>query len=70
MRGRQQDDKGREYLYRGIASRQFQRTFVLADGIEIRSADLNNGLLSIDLVRHEPERIVRKIEIGERKAGS
>ena len=70
VRGRQQDDKGREYLYRGIASRQFQRTFVLADGIEIRSADLNNGLLSIDLVRHEPERIVRKIEIGERKAGS
>ncbi len=69
VRGRQQDDKGREYLYRGIASRQFQRTFVLADGIEIRSADLNNGLLSIDLVRHEPERIVRKIEIGERKAG-
>jgi HSP20 family molecular chaperone IbpA len=70
IRGKQQDDKGREYLYRGIASRQFQRTFVLADGIEIRSADLNNGLLSIDLVRHEPERFVRKIEIGERKAGT
>ena len=70
IRGKQQDDKGREYLYRGIASRQFQRTFVLADGIEIRSADLNNGLLSIDLVRHEPERYVRKIEIGERKAGT
>lgn len=70
IRGRQQDDKGREYLYRGIAARQFHRTFVLADGIEIRSADLSNGLLSIDLVRHEPERLVRKIEIGERKAGS
>ncbi len=69
VRGRQQDDKGREYLYRGIAARQFHRTFVLADGIEIRSADLNNGLLSIDLVRHEPERLVRKIEIGERKSG-
>ena len=70
IRGRQRDDdKGREYLYRGIAARQFQRTFVLADGIEIRSADLNNGLLSIDLVRHEPERLVRKIEIGERSAG-
>lgn len=70
IRGRQQDDKGREYLYRGIAARQFQRTFVLADGIEIRSADLNNGLLSIDLVRHEPERLVRKIEIGERTSGA
>ena len=70
VRGKQQDDKGREYLYRGIAARQFHRTFVLADGIEIRSADLNNGLLSIDLVRHEPERLVRKIEIGERKSGA
>lgn len=70
IRGKQQDDKGREYLYRGIAARQFHRTFVLADGIEIRSADLNNGLLSIDLVRHEPERLVRKIEIGERKSGA
>lgn len=70
IRGKQQEDKGREYLYRGIAARQFQRTFVLADGIEIRSADLNNGLLSIDLVRHEPERLVRKIEIGERNSGA
>lgn len=70
IRGRQQEEKGREYLYRGIAARQFQRTFVLADGIEIRSADLNNGLLSIDLVRHEPERLVRKIEIGERNSGA
>jgi HSP20 family molecular chaperone IbpA len=64
IRGRQQDDKSREYLYRGIAARQFQRTFVLADGIEVQSADLRNGLLSIDLVRHEPERLIRKIEIG------
>lgn len=70
IRGKQQEDKGREYLYRGIAARQFQRTFVLADGIEIRSADLSNGLLSIDLVRHEPERLVRKIEIGERNMGA
>ncbi|HXF55244.1 MAG TPA: Hsp20 family protein [Hyphomicrobiaceae bacterium] len=64
IRGRQEDDKTREYLYRGIAARQFQRTFVLADGIEVRSADLCNGLLSIDLVRREPERLVRTIEIG------
>jgi HSP20 family molecular chaperone IbpA len=64
VRGRQQDDKTREFLYRGIATRQFQRTFVLADGIEVRAADLSNGLLSIDLVRIEPERLVRRIDIG------
>lgn len=65
VRGKQHDDKAREFLYRGIAARQFQRTFVLADGIEVRSADLANGLLEIDLMRHEPERLVRKIDIGE-----
>lgn len=64
VRGKQQDDKGREYLYRGIAARQFSRTFVLADGIEVKAADLSNGILAIDLVRHEPERMVRRIEIG------
>lgn len=64
VRGRQQDDKTREYLYRGIAARQFQRTFVLADGIEVRAADLSNGILSIDLERLEPEKTVRRIEIG------
>ncbi len=65
IRGRQDDDKSRTYLHRGIAARQFQRTFVLADGIEVKSAALDNGLLSIDLVRPEPERIARKIEIRE-----
>lgn len=64
IRGKQREDKSRDYLYRGIAARQFQRTFVLADGIEVQSADLNNGLLSIDLTRHEPERLVKKITIG------
>ena len=64
VRGKQQDDKARDFLYRGIAARQFQRTFVLADGIEVRCADLANGLLAIDLVRHEPNRVVRRIEIG------
>ncbi len=64
VRGKQQDDQTREYIYRGIAARQFSRTFVLAEGIEVRSADLVNGLLVIDLVRHEPERLVRRIEIG------
>jgi HSP20 family molecular chaperone IbpA len=66
--GKQQEDKNRQYLYRGIAARQFRRTFVLADGIEVRSADMKNGLLSIDLVRREPDRMVRKVEIGERKS--
>jgi len=65
IRGRQQDDKTRTYLHRGIAARQFQRTFVLAEGMEVLSADLKNGLLSIDLVRPEPERVVRSIAIKE-----
>lgn len=64
VRGRQQDDREREFLYRGIATRQFTRTFVLADGIEVQSAELSNGLLAIDLVRHEPHRLVRRIEIS------
>jgi HSP20 family molecular chaperone IbpA len=67
IRGKSQDDKSREYLYRGIAARQFTRTFVLADGIEVQAADLDNGLLAIDLVRHEPERLIRKISIGSEK---
>lgn len=66
VRGKQVDDREREYLYRGIAERQFQRTFVLADGIEVKAADLRNGLLEIDLVRNEPERVVRKIDIGDK----
>ena len=65
IRGRQQDDKARLFLHRGIAARQFQRTFVLADGIDVLGADLKNGLLSIDLARPEPERIVRTISILE-----
>ena len=65
IRGRQQDDKTRQYLHRGIAARQFQRTFVLADGMEVLSADLKNGLLAIDLARPEPERAIRTISITE-----
>lgn len=64
IRGKQSDDTDRDYLHRGIAARQFQRSFVLADGIEVTSADLDNGLLSIDLSRTEPERLVKKIKIG------
>ncbi len=69
VKGKAQDDKDRDYLYRGIAARQFSKTFLLADGIEVRAADLMNGLLAIDLVRHEPERLVRKIEIASEKKG-
>jgi len=69
VRGKQEDDRDRQYLHRGIAARQFQRTFVLADGIEVRAADLENGLLTVDLVRHEPDRMIRRIEIGRQKAG-
>src|SRR5579863_9773464 len=65
IRGRQQDDKSRQYLHRGIAARQFQRTFVLADGMQVLGADLRNGLLEIDLARPEPERVVRSIAIRE-----
>jgi HSP20 family molecular chaperone IbpA len=65
IRGRQEDDKSREYLHRGIAARQFSRTFVLADGIEVTDANLADGLLCIDMVRREPERLVRKVKIGE-----
>ena len=68
VRGRQEEDKGREYLHRGIAARQFQRTFVLAEGIEVRNADLANGLLTIDLVRRLPEKLVRRIEINGQKS--
>jgi HSP20 family molecular chaperone IbpA len=67
IRGRQQDDKSRQYLHRGIAARQFQRTFVLADGMEVQKADLKNGLLSIDLARPEPARVIRTIQIAEQE---
>ncbi len=67
IRGRQQDEKSRQYLHRGIAARQFQRTFVLADGMEVIGAELQNGLLSIDLARPEPARVVRTIAISERE---
>ncbi|UUP17952.1 Hsp20 family protein [Nitratireductor thuwali] len=64
VRGRQDDGGEREYLHRGIASRQFQRVFLLADGMQVIGATLKNGLLAIDLDRPEPERLVRKINIS------
>jgi HSP20 family molecular chaperone IbpA len=63
VRGKQKDEGERVYLHRGIAARQFQRAFVLAEGIEVQNAWLDNGLLHIDLVRPQPETRVRKIEI-------
>ena len=66
IRGRQAEDRERHFLHRGIASRQFQRSFLLADGMQVLGADLINGLLSVDLVRPEPERLIRKIEIVAR----
>lgn len=66
IRGRQTDDpQGRVYLHRGIASRQFQRAFVLAEGIEVKGAWLDNGLLHIDLARPQPEVRVKTIEITD-----
>lgn len=66
IRGQQAENDDREYLHRGIAARQFQRMFVLADGMHVISAELQNGLLSVDLVRPQPERMVRKINISVR----
>ena len=66
IRGRQTDDaQGRVYLHRGIAARQFQRAFVLAEGIEVKGAWLDNGLLHIDLARPQPEVRVRTIAISK-----
>ncbi|CCE94554.1 Small heat shock protein ibpA 16 kDa heat shock protein A [Sinorhizobium fredii HH103] len=64
IRGRQVETGERDYLHRGIAARQFQRTFVLADGMRVLGAELRNGLLSVDLVRPEPVRMVKKINIS------
>ena len=63
IRGKQGDEADRVYLHRGIAARQFQRSFVLADGIEVVGAALDNGLLNIDLRRRAAEGMVRAIEI-------
>lgn len=65
VRGRQaEDDDARVFLHRGIAARQFQRTFVLADGVEAAGAQLENGLLHVDLRRAKPESVVQTIPIG------
>lgn len=63
VRGRQKDDASREYLHRGIAARQFQRNFLLADGMVVKDAILRNGMLMIAVVRPRAEKIARRIEI-------
>jgi len=67
IRGRQKDDPDRTFLHRGIAARQFQKSFVLAEGIEVTTAGIDNGLLNIDLVRPQPATLVRNIEITTAK---
>ena len=64
IRGRQSDDsEGQIFLHRGIAARQFQRTFVLADGVEVGEAIMENGLLHVDLTRAVPDTVVQTINI-------
>jgi len=63
IRGKQAEERERLYLHRGIAARQFQRSFVLAEGIEVTGASLDNGLLHIDLMRPTVEPKVRRVEI-------
>jgi HSP20 family molecular chaperone IbpA len=73
LRGRQKDEPAGNYLYRGIAARQFQKTFVLAEGMEVLGAALKDGLLSVDLTRPLTKRAARRIEVntgGKRRIAS
>lgn len=64
IRGRQADDSdGRVFLHRGIAARQFQRSFVLAEGVDVGEAQMENGLLHVDLSRQVPDRVIQTINI-------
>jgi HSP20 family molecular chaperone IbpA len=64
IRGRQTDDsEGRIFLHRGIAARQFQRSFVLAEGVDVGAATIENGLLHVDLTRQVPDKVIQTIEI-------
>ena len=66
IRGRQNEDPdARIYLHRGIAARQFQRSFVLADGVEVGDAIMENGLLHVDLTRAQPKTVVQQIKINK-----
>jgi HSP20 family molecular chaperone IbpA len=63
VRGRQKDDPDREFLHRGIAARQFQRSFLLAEGVEVQDAVLEHGMLVVSVVRPKPQRLARRIDI-------
>lgn len=70
VRGRQADDLGeRVFLHRGIAARAFQRSFVMADGVEVAGATMEHGLLHIDLRRQVPDTVVQTIRIGQKEGG-
>jgi HSP20 family molecular chaperone IbpA len=64
IRGKQREEQARDYLHRGIDARQFKRSFQLASGVEVRKAELNNGLLAIELVRPRKEKRVLKVGIA------
>jgi HSP20 family molecular chaperone IbpA len=64
IRGKQREDQAKDYLHRGIAARQFKRSFRLASGVEVRKAELNNGLLAIELIRPRQEKRVLKVGIA------
>ncbi len=71
IRGRQSEEaEGRVFLHRGIAARQFQRSFVLADGVEVAAALLENGLLHLDLMRQLPDTVITTIKINSSKSQS
>lgn len=69
IRGKQNESPDRAFLHRGIAARQFQRAFVLAEGIEVTGAELENGLLSIELARPRAETRTRTVEIASKADG-
>jgi len=64
VRGQQADDRERDFIYRGIAARRFKRSFALANGVEVRKAELHNGLLAIELERPQESQRVRTVPIG------
>ena len=64
VRGKQKDDAGRHYLHRGIAARQFQRSFLLADGVEVKGAVLEHGMLIISVIRPKAAKLSRRIDIS------
>ncbi|MFQ5533493.1 MAG: Hsp20 family protein [Sphingomonadales bacterium] len=69
IQGRQTDEPNRRFIHRGIASRRFQRRFLLADGMRVEGAGLDNGLLTVTLVRPHPSPVIQKIEIASGNGG-